>query len=69
MSPVAKRIREKRLRLKFTQQEVAQKIFITQKSYSRLETGETAISVDTLCKICKALQCNLDDLLSLDDVD
>ena len=51
-------------RRKMSVSELADKVGITLANMSMLKTGKAkAIKVDTLCKLCKALDCQPGDLL------
>jgi len=50
-----KKIKEKRLQLSLTQEELAEKIGISAKSLSQIELGNNFVSAENLEKICKAL--------------
>ena len=52
---IGQRIREIRLSRNYSQQYLAQKIGVTQKAYSKIESEETKLGVDTLKKIASIL--------------
>lgn len=56
-------IKEKRLRLGLSQAEVADRLFMSQSTYSRIENHQTALRVDQAKAIAAVLGCNLSDLL------
>jgi len=56
---VAQQIRNLRLRLGYTQKDLAKKLGVIQQYISRIETGMENISIDTIKKIAKVLGCNL----------
>lgn len=55
-----KNIREQR---NYSQQYVASKLGVSQKAYSKIETGETKLSVDNLMKLSEILETTINDLL------
>ena len=58
-----KRIREER---NYTQQYLASKLNVTQKAYSKIETGETKLSVDNLLRIAEVLETSINNILETD---
>jgi len=50
-----KKLKEIRLKLDLTQEELAEKIGISSKSLSQIELGNNFVSAETLTEICKAL--------------
>ncbi|MGV8131405.1 MAG: helix-turn-helix domain-containing protein [Candidatus Pacearchaeota archaeon] len=58
------RIRTFRKLKGFTQQDVADRINVTQSTYSRIETDDHNASVEELKKIAEALDVSLGDLIS-----
>ena len=61
---LGKRIRAQRKQMKMTQEELAEKAEISNSFLGHIERGTRKLSVDTLVKICDALQCSADDILS-----
>jgi len=61
------RIRALREDKDLTQTYMAQMLNITQRAYSRYETGERAIPLDILCKIADFHQTSVDYLLNRTD--
>jgi len=59
-----KRIREM---LGKTQEEIAQKLSLTPQAYSRMERGETSISLDRLGKLAEAFDMKIEDIFRFDD--
>lgn len=55
-----KNLREER---NYSQQYLATKLGISQKAYSKIETGETKLSVDNLLKIAEILETTINDIL------
>ena len=51
LEKVRKKIRFARLEKDYTQDYVSDRLFITQKSYHRLETGKSHLKVETLLKL------------------
>jgi transcriptional regulator with XRE-family HTH domain len=60
---VIRKIREQK---KITQEEVARKMGISQNAYSKIENNITQLTIDHVKLICKALDCNVFELLSSD---
>lgn len=60
---IGKRIREERLKAKFTQKELAQQIDLTRTSITNIESGQQKIQVHTLYIIAKALGIPVGNLL------
>ena len=63
---VGKRIRQHRLRLSLTQEELAERIDLSNKFISKLENGQN-ISLNTLTAIAKALEVKPVDLLRMNE--
>jgi len=61
------RIRALREDKDLTQTYMAQQLNITQRAYSRYETGERAIPLETLCQIADFHQTSVDYLLNRTD--
>ncbi|PQJ12635.1 hypothetical protein CJD36_002515 [Flavipsychrobacter stenotrophus] len=55
-----KNVREKR---NYSQEYVASKLGISQKAFSKIETGETKLSVDNLMKLAEILDTTVNELL------
>lgn len=56
---IAQQIRNLRIRLGYTQKDLAKKLGVIQQYISKIETGMENVSIDTLKKIAKVLGCNL----------
>ncbi|MGN1327328.1 MAG: helix-turn-helix domain-containing protein [Clostridia bacterium] len=56
-------LKKRRLELNMMQTEVAEKADISNNFYSNIERGKTKPSVETLFKICKALNLSLDEII------
>lgn len=50
---IARRLRETRVRLRMSQEEVADYLGVTKQNVSSWETGRTRVDVDTLAKMCE----------------
>lgn len=61
---IGSKIREERKRQKLTQEKLAEMAGISLSFLGHIERGTRKLSVDTLVKICDALQCSADDILS-----
>ena len=55
-----KRLREER---NYSQQYLAGKLGISQKAYSKIETNQTRLSVDSLLKIAEILETSINKIL------
>lgn len=60
---IAEILKENRLQRKFTQEEVAEKIFVSQKSVSNWERGKTFPDIDSLIRLAKLYELSLDTIL------
>ena len=60
-----KKLKEKRNEAKLTQQEMAQKLGIAQRSYASYELGERDMGTDMILKICSVLHISSDELLGI----
>lgn len=58
-------VRNRRKELGFTQQQLADKIGISQNSISSIETGQYKPTAYTAALLCKALECSFEDLFQL----
>ena len=58
-----KRLREER---NYSQQYLAGKLGISQKAYSKIETNQTRLSVDSLLKIAEILETSINKILDTD---
>ncbi|AEB29890.1 putative transcriptional regulator (Xre family); skin element [Carnobacterium sp. 17-4] len=56
-------LKQKRKELKLTQEQVAQKIFVSQKSVSNWETGKTFPDIYSLIRLAQLYDLSLDNLL------
>ena len=63
---IGRRIRRQRIKLKLTQEQLAEMAQISLSFMGHIERGTRALSVDTLCRIARALNCSTDALLGLD---
>jgi transcriptional regulator with XRE-family HTH domain len=57
------RIRQERLKLNLTQEQLAEKVDLSTSYIGQIERGERNISLDTLVVICKSLGTTIDYLL------
>ena len=62
------RIRAERKRLKFTQQEMADKIGISRIVFAYYEAGSVQPSIETFVKLASEFGCSIDYLLCISDV-
>ncbi|QQK08353.1 helix-turn-helix transcriptional regulator [Miniphocaeibacter halophilus] len=56
-------LKDRRKKLNLTQEQVAEKIFVSKKSVSNWETGRTTPDIDSLIRIAKLYDLSLDNLL------
>ncbi len=64
MTPVEIRLLEQRQAAGLSQEQLAQKVGMAQADISRIETRKTsAISLDVLDRLCRALKCQPGDIL------
>lgn len=61
-SILSERLKEKRRKIGLTQEEIAQKLKISQSTYAGYETGKSQPDVETLSKIADILETSLDYL-------
>jgi transcriptional regulator with XRE-family HTH domain len=66
MPNIAERIKGAREKRNYSQTYLAQELGISQKAYSKIETGETKLTVDNLFKIASILESTVNELLSAD---
>ena len=62
-----KKVKEKRLQLGLTQDELSEKIGISPKSLSQIELGNNFVSAENLSEICKALNTKPSILFDFDN--
>ncbi|AMR34035.1 hypothetical protein A0256_22600 [Mucilaginibacter sp. PAMC 26640] len=60
---LAQAIRERRLKLNYTQEYVASQLHISQNAYSKFELGFTNITLVRFVELCKALEIDMQDML------
>lgn len=60
---LGKRIKEERLKLNLTQENLAEKINVSTSYIGQIERGERSLSLDTLVNICNVLGVTVDYLL------
>lgn len=61
---IGTRLKELREARKLTQQELADKAGIDIRVVGRIERGQVAVTVDTLEKVCKALEIGLSEMFT-----
>ena len=59
---IAKRIAERRIELKLTQESAADLVGLSRPFYACIERGEKGVGSDSLLKICKAFEISADYL-------
>jgi transcriptional regulator with XRE-family HTH domain len=65
---VAERIKKVREQKNYSQTYLAEKLGISQKAYSKIETGDTKLTVDYLFKISEILEVNINELLNAESL-
>lgn len=60
---IGQRIRKRRLEMKLTQQQFAERVGISMSFYGHIERGTRKLSVDTLYRIVQELGCSADEIL------
>lgn len=60
---IAEKIKESRLKLGLTQQEVSEKLFVTRQTISNWENNRSTPDIDTLIKLSDLYQIDLESLL------
>lgn len=60
---IGRQIKKNRLRANMTQETLAEKVSVTPPYISRIETGSSSPSLQTLVDICNALHITIDDLM------
>lgn len=65
MSEIGKNITKLRKKLNMTQDELAEKLFVTRQTVSGWENGRTQPNLDILCDLSEALECSPLDIISV----
>lgn len=60
---IGKNIRKKRIELNMSQDELAEKMYVTRQTISNYETGKRNASVETLQELAKVFNCELEELI------
>ena len=60
---ISQRIKLERQTLKWTQEELADKIFVSKRTISNWETGRTVPDIESVLRLAKVFHVSLDDLL------
>ena len=60
---IAKNIRNKRLELKMTQDELANQLFVTRQTISNYESGKREPSIETLALLATIFNCEIEELI------
>jgi transcriptional regulator with XRE-family HTH domain len=60
---LAQQLKHQRRRARLTQRDLAEKARLSPEFISRIERGVTSPSLDTLVRLCRALECTPNDLL------
>ena len=66
---VGARIAESRKRMGLSQEELAEKLFVTRQAISKWENGTSVPSIETLCEISKLFRVSFEEILGLFDKD
>lgn len=61
------RVKERRLALKMTQEDLARACCVSRVSIANFEVGRTRCTISRLVLLCSALQCSADYLLGIKD--
>lgn len=68
MENVQIRLKQARLNAKLTQQEMADRLGVSQQAYQKIEIGRTSdMRISTLFKLCQILNVSSDWLIGLED--
>jgi len=60
---IGKHIKEKRIELNMTQDELAEKLFVTRQTISNYEIGKRQPTIETLQAFSKVFECSLEELI------
>ena len=63
---LGERIKHLREQRNYSQEYLASKLNISQRAYSKMETGQTKLSVDSLFKIAETLETSINNILGMD---
>ena len=63
---VGKRVRQLRLQKKLTQEQLAERADISTSFLGHIERGSRKLSLDSFCRIARALDCTANDLLPME---
>ena len=63
---VGKRVRQLRLRRNLTQEQLAERAGISTSFLGHIERGSRKLSLDSFCRIARALDCTANDLLPME---
>lgn len=63
---VGKRVRQLRLQKKLTQEQLAERAGISTSFLGHIERGSRKLSLDSFCRIARALDCTANDLLPME---
>lgn len=66
---VGKKLTKYRKELGLTQDEVAEKLYVTRQLVSKWEKGIGVPSIDCLLELCRLYQKSFEDILCLDELD
>ena len=66
---VGARISECRKRMGLSQEELAERLFVTRQAISKWENGTSVPSIETLCEISKLFRISFEEILGLFDKD
>lgn len=62
-------LKEYRAKLNMNQSELAEKVGVTRQTIGFIEKGTISPSITLVLKICNVLQCKVEDLFELEDVE
>ena len=63
MRDIGKNIKDLRIKNKMTQEQIAEKLFVSRQTVSNYETGKSRPDIDMLIKLAEALNCDIKQVL------
>ncbi len=63
---IVSKLKQIRLSKNILQKYVAKELNLSENSYSRIENGNTKLTIDNLYKICNILNCKIEDVLEIE---
>jgi transcriptional regulator with XRE-family HTH domain len=68
VNKICENIKNLRLERKFTQQDIAEKMYVTRQCISRWEQGITLPDIESIERLSKILNCNVNDIIDNDSL-